>query len=225
MTPTTDVRHVIAQRRSIRRFLGRPVDIEQVRAILATASRAPSGSNTQPWGVDVVSGTARDRISHRVLAALEDEVVRKPYYPYLPEPLPDPARLRQSDFAVRLGALDQIDRRSSTGPKQSLAWNYRFFGAPVGLFFHLDRAMQYGSWVDLGLFMQNVMLLARADGLDTCPQVSWANYGTIVQAELGIPKSRVIVAGMSLGYADPEALPNRLETPREPVDGFARFHG
>jgi nitroreductase len=218
------VTEAIRGRKSIRRFLPDQVAPSVVREILAAACRAPSGSNTQPWGVEVVSGASLERVSARVLAELDSELVRKPNYAYLPDPLPSPYKERLSDFAGRLSALDGIDRRSAQGPSQALAWNYRFFGAPIGLFFHIDRDLQWGSWLDLGMFMQNVMLLARARGLDTCAQVSWTNYGEAVQQELDIPPTRMIAAGMSMGYADPDAGPNRLETPRETTDEFARFH-
>jgi nitroreductase len=214
----------ISGRKSVRRFLPRPVEVSVVRGILAAACRAPSGSNTQPWGVDVVSGAPLKRLSARVLAELDAELVRKPNYAYLPDPLPAPYTERLSDFVSKLSALDGIDRRSAEGPRQALAWNYRFFGAPLGLFFHIDRSLEWGSWLDLGMFMQNVMLLARAHDLETCAQVSWTNYGHVVQDELQIPDSRMIVAGMSMGYADAVAAPNRLETPRETPDTFARFH-
>jgi nitroreductase len=219
-----DVRDAVTSRKSIRRFLSTPIDLALVQSILTDASRAPSGSNTQPWRVEVVSGASLSRVSNAVLEGLAKSVERKPYYTYFPDPLPAPYKDRLSDFAMRLSALDGIDRRSPDGPRKALAWNYKFFGAPVGMFFHLGRDMQFASWIDIGMFMQNVMVLAKWHGLDTCPQVSWTNYGAILHDVLEIGKDRLIVAGMALGYADPKAAPNQLETPREALGDFARFH-
>jgi nitroreductase len=190
-----DVRDAVTSRKSIRRFLSTPIDLALVKSILTDASRAPSGSNTQPWRVEVVSGDSLKRVSNAVLEGLAKSIERKPYYTYFPDPLPAPYKDRLSDFA-----------------------------APVGMFFHLGRDMQFASWIDIGMFMQNVMVLAKWHGLDTCPQVSWTNYGDILHDVLEIGKDRLIVAGMALGYADPKAAPNQLETPREALGGFARFH-
>jgi nitroreductase len=218
------VSDAIAGRRSVRRFLDEPVRLGVVRDVLSKATRAPSGSNSQPWIVHVVAGESRRRVSAAVQAALEEELIKQPYYPYFPVDVGEPFASRRSEFGLGLTALDGFDRRDLEGLRNALRWNYRFFGAPIGLFFCLDRNLLHGSWLDIGMFMQNVMLLARSHGLESCAQVSWANYGGVVQRELSIPLDHVIVAGMSLGYADEAAAPNRLRTERAPVDEFATFH-
>ncbi|HRK18537.1 MAG TPA: nitroreductase [Hyphomicrobiaceae bacterium] len=219
-----DVVSAIVERRSIRRFLDRPVSLDTVRAILSQAARAPSATNSQPWLVHVVSGDTRRRISEAVLAATDVELVKQPYYPYFPTDAGEPYQSRRAEFGIAMTELDGFNRRDPEGLRQALRMNYLFFGAPVGLFFCLERKMLYGSWVDVGMFMQNVMLLARGHGLDTCAQVSWTNYGAILHKELSLPDDRVIVAGMSLGFADPEAKPNDLRTKRATIDEFATFH-
>jgi nitroreductase len=223
-TSSLSVRDAITGRRSIRRFLDTPVPPNVVRQILTKAAHAPSGTNSQPWLVHVVSGETRRRLSEAVVSALSDELVKQPYYPYFPGEVSEPYQGRRANFGAGLTALDGFNRRDPEGLKSALRWNYRFFGSPLGLFFCLDRQMLYGSWVDMGMFMQNVMLLARSYGLETCAQVSWTNYGAIVHRELSIAQDMVIVAGMSMGYADKQAAPNRLQTERAPVDEFATFH-
>jgi nitroreductase len=219
-----DVVSAVLGRRSIRRFLDRPVSLDVVRTILCQAAQAPSATNSQPWLVHVVSGDARRRISEAVLAATDEQLIKQPYYPYFPSDAGEPYVARRAEFGIAMTELDGFNRRDPEGLRQALRMNYRFFGAPIGIFFCLEKKMLYGSWVDIGMFMQNVMLIARSHGLDTCAQVSWTNYGAILHRELRLPEDRVIVAGMSLGFADSHAKPNELRTKRAAIDEFATFH-
>jgi nitroreductase len=215
-------RAAIIGRRSVRGFLPRPVPAETIRSILADAARAPSGTNSQPWFVHVVTGAARDRVSKVVLEAARSGA-RSAEYPYFPEQPGEPYLHRRRKVGFDLFALYGIDRKDMEGRKGAALKNFEFFGAPVGMFFSMERKMQYGSWLDLGMFMQNVMVAARYYGLETCPQQAWGNYGATMHEVLGLPDDRVMVSGMSLGYEDRTVVANTLVTEREPVDGFAVF--
>lgn len=219
-----DVRSAVTGRRSVRGFLATPVSLDTVRQILADAARAPSGTNSQPWLVHVVTGAARDRVCTAVTAAAKAGRTGKEY-PYFPDDAGEPYTSRRRKVGFDLYALYGIARNDMEGRKQSMLKNFQLFGAPVGLFFAMEKKMLYGSWLDLGMYMQNVMVLARGHGLETCPQEAWGHYGPTVHATIGIPETQVIVSGMALGYEDKTVVANTLVTEREPVDGFATFHG
>ncbi|MFO0997069.1 MAG: nitroreductase [Alphaproteobacteria bacterium] len=213
----------IGGRRSVRRFLPTHVADETIRAILAAAARAPSGTNSQPWLVHVVTGAARERLSRAVLDAARAGQ-HSTEYPYAPRPWFEPYVSRRRKVGYDLYALygiakDDMEARTAAGLR-----NFEFFGAPVGLFFAMDRRLLYGSWLDCGMYMANVMAVARAYGLETCPQQAWCEYGPVVHRELGIPDEHILISGMSLGFEDTSAPENRLVTEREPVDGFTTFH-
>lgn len=216
------VREAVVGRRSVRGFLPTPVPDATIRQILADASRAPSGTNSQPWYVHVVTGAARDRMSKAVLEAARAGK-RSEEYPYFPDDPGEPYQSRRRKVGFDLYALYGIDRKDMQGRARAGLKNYEFFGAPVGMFFSMDKKMLYGSWLDLGMFMQNVMIVARGYGLETCPQQAWGHYGATVHEVLGLPDSRVMISGMSLGYEDKSAIANTLVSEREPVDGFATF--
>jgi nitroreductase len=213
----------VTGRRSIRRFLPTPVPQQTIRAVLQAASRAASGTNIQPWLVHVVRGASRDRLSRAVLAAAkaEDSSIE---YGYLPERMNEPYLSRRRKLGHDLYALCGIDRHDFDGRKAAMLRNYEFFGAPVGLFFTMERDMALGAWLDCGMFMQNVMVVARAYGLETCPQQAWCDYGAVVHRELSIPDNLIVLSGMALGYADPSAIENKLISDRIGVDEFATWH-
>ncbi|MBU6267613.1 MAG: nitroreductase [Sphingomonadales bacterium] len=219
-----DVIAAVTGRRSVRRFLPTPVARETVRAILAGAARAPSGTNIQPWRVHVVMGAARDRLAAAGRAAGEADDFSLEYV-YVPDRLEEPYRSRRRKVGFDLYALYGVDRDDMAGRKAAMLRNYDFFGAPVGLFFTMERAMAQGAWLDCGMFMQNVMVLARACGLETCPQQAWCDIGGVVHAELGIPDDHIVLSGMALGFADPAARENTLVTERVGVEEFATWHG
>ena len=219
-----DVRAAVTGRRSVRGFLDRPVAIETVRRILSDAARAPSGTNSQPWLVHVVTGAARDRVCNAVTAAAIAGRTGKEYA-YFPDDAGEPYTSRRRKVGFDLYALYGIARNDMEGRKQSMLKNFQLFGAPVGLFFAMEKKMLYGSWLDLGMYMQNVMVLARGHGLESCPQEAWGHYGPTVHETVGIPDGQVIVSGMAMGYEDKAVVANTLVTEREPVEGFARFHG
>jgi LAO/AO transport system ATPase len=218
------VDRAITTRRSVRRFLSRPVPRATVEEILATASRAPSGTNTQPWKVYVLAGEAKDRLS-RAVAAAYDAGRAHPEFHYYPTKWFEPYLARRRKIGWDLYGLLGIARGEKAKMHAQHRRNYLFFDAPVGLIFTIERDLELGSWLDYGMFLQNIMVAARARGLDTCPQASWMEFPRTVAAELALPENEQVVCGMSLGYADPDAPENRLATEREPVAGFARFAG
>ena len=213
----------VVNRHCTRRFLPTPVPMEVMRAILAGAARAPSGTNYQPWHVHVVTGAAKERLSRAVLAAAEAGE-RSEEYPYAPEPVVEPYLSRKRRVGYELYRLYRIGRDDYPARMRAMLRNFEFFGAPVGIFFTMERSLLYGSWLDCGMFMQNVMILARAYGLETCPQQAWCEFGKAVHAELNIPDTHVLVSGMAIGRIDRTAPENLLVTERETVDGFSQFH-
>lgn len=213
----------VTGRKSVRRFLPTPVDDAMIRAILTAAARAPSGTNIQPWQVDIVTGEARDRLAEAGRRAAEAERFGLEYV-YVPDRLDEPYRSRRRKVGFDLYALYGIDRDDMAARKAAMLRNYDFFGAPVGLFVTMDRAMALGAWIDCGMFMQNIMIVARAFGLETCPQQAWCDVGAVVHEELGIPESQILLSGMALGRRDPDAPENTLVSERVGVDEFATWH-
>ncbi|MBB5499360.1 nitroreductase [Paraburkholderia sp. MM5384-R2] len=214
--------HAISGRRSIRRFMPDGIGEEVVRDILSLAARAPSGTNSQPWLVHVVTGAVKERLSTRVQEAAKRGMTTKEY-DYAPDPWWEPYLSRRRKVGFDLYALYGLQRHDMKARAQAVLRNFEFFGAPVGLFFSMEKAMTHGSWLDMGMFMQNVMILARAFGLDTCPQQAWCEFGGLVRKELQIDDKYVMVSGMSMGVADPSAAENTLETERCSVEDFATF--
>jgi nitroreductase len=215
----------ITSRRSIRAFLPTPVPQETVAQLLAIASRAPSGSNTQPWRVHVLTGAAREALCAELLAAHEAGVPDEREYAYYPDPWFEPYQARRRKVGWGLYATLGIARGDAARMKAQHGRNFLFFGAPVGLIVTMDRRLNTGSWLDLGMFLQNVMVAARGAGLDTCPQAALATRHTIIRRHLPIPAEEIVVCGMALGHADPTAPENALETERAPVAEFAAFYG
>lgn len=216
----------ITSRRSVRAFLPTPVPRATIEQILAVASRAPSGTNTQPWQVHVLTGAAKEALSRDILAAHDDPQAREQHteeYAYYPREWVSPYVDRRRKIGWDLYGLLGIAKTDKARMHAQHGRNYAFFGAPVGLMFTIDRVMQQGSWLDYGMFLQNIMVAARARGLDTCPQAAFTPYHRIVARHLQLQPGQMLVCGMSLGWADPAAVENTLVTEREPVSGFTRF--
>ena len=219
-----DVDAAIASRMSIRSYLERPVERDKIEHILQLASRAPSGTNTQPWRVYVLQGESRQTLVDRVCAA-HDAIRDQPElaqqykeeYDYYPTQWKDPYLARRRENGWGLYGLLGIERGQKDKMHAQHQRNFRFFDAPVGLIFTIDRSLGRGSLLDYGMFLQNVMLAARAQGLHTCPQAAWNDYHSIVLPHVGAGAGEMMVCGMSLGYADPDALVNRFYTPRDPI--------
>ena len=224
---TAAVDAAITSRRSMRAFLPRPVPREVVEEILAVASRAPSGTNLQPWQVHVLMGAALKRLSNRILAIYEnpaDLAQHEREYDYYPQEWTSPYLDRRRKVGWDLYGLLRIEKTDKAGMHAQHGRNYRFFDAPVGLIFSIDRLMQQGSWLDYGMFLQNIMVAARARGLHTCPQAAFTQFHRVIAEELAFRPGQMLVCGMALGYADPEAPENQLVTERAPVSEFARFY-
>ena len=216
----------VATRRSVRAFLSTPVPRATIERILALASRAPSGTNTQPWRVYVLTGEPLRSLSRRLVAAYDDpeESARHTEeYPYYPTEWVSPYIDRRRKIGWDLYGLLGIGKTDKARMHAQHRRNYEFFGAPVGLMFTIDRILRQGSWIDYGMFIEGVMVSARAHGLDTCPQAAFTPFHRIVTDEIRAPANEQLVCGMSLGWADPDAIENTLVTEREPVSGFARF--
>ena len=225
---TAAVDAAITSRRSLRAFLPTPVPRETIEAILAVAAHAPSGTNTQPWKVHVLTGAAQQALAHDIRAAYDDPVQRATHteqYAYYPTEWRSPYIDRRRKVGWDLYSLLGIAKTDKQRMHEQHARNYAFFDAPVGLMFTIDRVMQQGSWLDYGMFLQSVMVAARARGLDTCPQAAFTQFHRIIAKHLGLGDDQTLVCGMSLGYADMSAVENTLVTEREPVSGFAQFHG
>ncbi|MEH2524099.1 MULTISPECIES: nitroreductase [unclassified Bradyrhizobium] len=213
----------VVNRRSVRSFLPTPVPLRVVKEILSAASRAPSGTNFQPWKVHVTTGATLARLCRAVTqAAMAGE--RSDEYFYAPAPLMEPYLSRRRKVGYDLYELYGIARDDYPARKQAMLRNFEFFGAPVGLFFTMDRRLLVGSWLDCGMFMQNVMIVARAFGLGTCAQQAWCEYGGVVHEQLGIPASQIILSGMALGHPDPDSRANTLVSDRVGVDDFTVVH-
>ncbi len=216
----------ITSRRSVRAFLPIPVARADIEAILQVAARAPSGTNTQPWKVHVLTGAAKERLSATILAAYQDPEQARAHteeYAYYPREWVSPFVERRRKVGWDLYALLGLTRDDKAGMAAQHGRNYRFFDAPVGLIFTIDRVMAQGSWLDYGMFLENIMIAARGRGLDTCPQAAFTQFHRIIAAELALPANEMVVCGMALGHADPDKVENTLVTEREPISSFARF--
>jgi nitroreductase len=223
---TAAVDTAIATRRSVRAFLPTPVPRETIEQILGLAARAPSGTNTQPWNVCVLTGESKDGLSRKLLAAydnFDEAATHREEYAYYPAEWRSPFIERRRKVGWDLYGLLGIAKGDKARMHAQHGRNYRFFGAPVGLMFTVDRVMQQGSWLDFGMFLQNIMIAARARGLDTCPQAAFTPFHRIVMPHIGAPAGHMLVCGMALGVADPDAVENTLVTEREPVSAFTRF--
>ena len=226
--PRAAVEAAITSRRSVRAFLPDPVERAKIERIFDVAARAPSGTNTQPWRAYVLTGEPLRRLSSRVAAAYDDPEERARHseeYAYYPTEWKSPFVDRRRKVGWDLYSLLGIAKTDKARMHAQHRRNYEFFGAPVGLMFTIDRTMRQGSWLDFGMFLQSVMVAARAQGLDTCPQAAFTQFHRIIMEELQAPANEQLVCGMSLGQADPAAVENTLVTERMPVGEFVTFVG
>ncbi|HEY0301393.1 MAG TPA: nitroreductase [Rhizomicrobium sp.] len=212
-------------RKSVRAFKPDPVPRGTVEELLRLASRAPSGTNIQPWKVHIVAGEVRRQLEREVLAHRDtnppDDRAEFPRAGKRKEPYV--GRMRK--LGKEMYSLIGIPKGDPAANWAQWGRNYRFFDAPVGLIFTVDKELDRMSYVDIGIFMQSFMLAAKAHGLDTCAQGAWSNYWTVTRRVLNVPEDEYIIAGMSLGYADETSPVNTLVAERETVESFATFHG
>jgi nitroreductase len=224
---TSAVDEAIRTRKSVRSFLPTPVERSTVEELLAVSSRAPSGSNIQPWRVRVIAGEVRERLTQAILDAIARDGFN-PYqreWNYYPVQWREPFLGRRRKIGWDMYGLLGVGKGDHEGTHQARLRNYEFFGAPVGMIFTLDEDLEIGSWLDLGIFLGAIMIAARGRGLDTCPQAAFADFHRIIRPMLGIPNNEIIVCGMALGHIDPAAPVNALVTERAPIADFVNFDG
>jgi nitroreductase len=222
--PAADVFEAARSRRSIRAYRPDPVSPALLREIVAVARHAPSGSNIQPWRVHVLTGATLKRVGAAIQNAfLSDEPGHKRDYNYYTDPIHEPYLTRRRQCGWGLYGLLGIARGDHAKSKAYRATNYNFFGAPAGLIFSIDRKLEKGSWLDYGMFLQTIMLAARARGLHTCPEAAIASYPDIVRRELGISAEWTVICGMAMGRADSSARINAFQPPRIELDEYAVF--
>ncbi len=226
MTNTSNaVDEAIASRRSVRAFLNKPVPHETVAQILKVSARAPSGTNMQPWKVYVATGQTLKDLSDAVLAAHNDPAFeREQTYKYYPDKFPEPYLSRRRKVGWDMYGLLGIEKGEHEKMHRQHGLNYTFFNAPVGMMFTIDKQLEIGSWLDYGMFLENIMIAARGHGLDTCPQAAWAPYHKAIRPVMDIPDDEVVVCGIALGYADNDAIINTLSTERAPLSEFVKFY-
>jgi nitroreductase len=225
MSAAATVSEAILSRRSCRSFSKRQVDAPIIRGLLDTARFAPSGGNLQPWIVHVLSGDSMSRFRAHMAPHLQTvPFAGAAEYPVYPPKLKEPYRSRRFKVGEDMYGLIGLRREDTPARLRQFARNYDFFGAPVGLFFFLDRTMGSPQWSDVGMLMQNLMLLARERGLETCPQEAWAIWHKEVGEFLSVGPELMLFCGMALGYGDYAAPINRLRAERAPVEEFVVFH-
>ena len=213
----------IRKRHATRGFSQQPVSHEVIEQILEAARYAPSGVNSQPWNVSIVEGETKQILAERIIAARENNQAPNPDYDYYPEQWKEPYKSRRKDSGLALYQALEINREDKEKQKQAWYNNYHFFGAPVGLIFYIDKQLNKGSWLDMGMFLQNIMLAAVHYGLNTCPQAALADYPDIVREVLSIDDQYHIVCGMALGYEDPQHPANSYRLERESLENFTTW--
>ncbi|MEX0840088.1 MAG: nitroreductase [Parvibaculum sp.] len=215
----------IKARKSVRAFKADPVPLSLVAEILEVARLSPSGTNIQPWKVHVAAGEVRARLEAEVLAHRETDPADKAAEFPRTSKRKEPYTTRMRTLGKEMYGLIGIPKGDQAANWAQWGRNYRFFDAPVGLIFTIDKDLDAMSFIDIGIFMQSIMLAAKARGLDTCSQGAWNNFWSVTRRVLAVPDDEYIICGMSLGYADETAPVNTLVSEREPLESFATFHG
>jgi nitroreductase len=211
---------ILKQRKSVRAYLDKPVEKEKINAIFDAARYAPSGVNTQPWQVAVVTGDSKLALQSKIEAAFRAGNKGQADYTYYPTQWIEPYKARRKDCGLLMYQTLKIERSDKQRQLDQWAANYRAFDAPVMLLFFMDKNMQTGSYMDYGMFLQSVMLAAVELGLATCPQASLADYPEIINTELGYSDDSILLCGMALGYEDKNAMVNSYRTVREEASSF-----
>ena len=220
------VDEAITSRRSVRAFLPTPIDEAVIREILEVASRAPSGTNMQPWRVYVTKGETLKAITDAVLnSGIRAEKIAWDEYKYYPSQFFEPYLTRRRTVGFGLYNALGIGRREIERMRAQHDRNFVFFDAPVGMIFTIDRRLEVGSWLDFGMFLENIMIAARGRGLHTCPQAAFAPYHRQIRPVLGISDEEVVVCGMALGYEDPTKPENQFRTERASLEEWVKFKG
>ena len=223
-TGLNPVEDAVSQRRSLRGFLREPVPEPLLRRILGLAARAPSGTNMQPWLCHVLTGPALERLTSALLAVSGNpDAVNRSEFPYYPERFFEPYRGRRRKVGWDLYGLLGIEKGDYARTKAQHDRNLVFFDAPVGMIFKIHRDLKIGSWLDYGMFLQNVMVLARSHGLETCPQAAFSHFHATIREHVDIGDDYIVVCGMAIGYADWSRPECALVVDREPLASYALF--
>lgn len=217
------VSDALKERKSTREFLKKDVEDDKILRILEAAKHAPSGVNSQPWLVAVVSGPRKMELQKMIEGAFRGGQEAQMEYQYYPLKWHEPYKSRRIACGLQLYSTLNITRQDKEARLEQWAANYRAFDAPVMLFFFIDPGMEVGSYMDYGMFLQSIMLVALEEGLATCPQAALGEYPDIVKTYLDYPEDLLLLGGMALGYEDAGALVNSYRTPREAVHTFTRF--
>ncbi|MDB2590333.1 nitroreductase family protein [Candidatus Thioglobus sp.] len=217
-----DVKTALAQRKSTRAFLNKEVPIATINAILEQAKTAPSGVNTQPWKVAVLSGQSKKDLEQKMESEFRAGNKGVMDYQYYPEQWEAQYKDRRKACGLLMYSTLQIKREDKQRQLDQWAANYRAFDAPVMLLFFIDKVMEKGSYLDYGMFLQSIMLSAVEHGLATCPQAALAEYPEIVKKALGY-EDQVLICGMALGYEDTTEDVNSYRTEREDLDKLVRY--
>jgi len=219
-----NVTQAIKQRHSVRAFLNTPVTQEQITNILDTARLAPSGVNMQPWQVAVVRGQTKQNLEQKMLSAFQNNDTETMDYHYYPKKWVAPYKARRIETGTQLYQTLKIEREDKEARIKQWEANYRSFDAPIMLLFFIDPSLEAGSYLDYGLFIQNIMLLAEEAGLATCPQGALAEFPSIVKTELNVSSDKILLGGMALGYENKHQPVNQYRTSRVPVEEFCTFY-
>ena len=218
-----DVQQALTERKSTRAFLNKPVSKSVIQKILKYARCAPSGVNTQPWNVAVLSGKSKITLQTKIEEAFRAGIKSHSDYQYYPINWTDQFKARRKECGLLMYGTLGIKREEKQKQLNQWAANYRAFDAPIMLLFFADACIEKGSYIDYGMFLQSVMLMAQFLGLSTCPQASLAEYPDIVKTELNYPKNSILICGMALGYEDETAKVNSYRTPRAEVSEFTQY--
>jgi nitroreductase len=220
-----DIKNAIISRRSVRKFLSKGINKDIIEDILNVSARAPSGTNIQPWNVHVLTGSARDRICKKASSAfLDPKIDKKNDRLHYMDNFRDPYITRRRKVGWDLYELLNIKKGDYEKTKAFHVQNFNFFDAPVGLLFTIEKDLGWMSWLDYGMFLQNICIAARGYGLHTCPQAAWGQMNNVLSPLLNIQDNHIIHCGISLGWEDENAEVNKLRTVREDINTFTTFH-
>tara|TARA_B100000315_G_scaffold17419_1_gene15623 strand:- start:4273 stop:4938 length:666 start_codon:yes stop_codon:yes gene_type:complete len=219
-----DVKKALAERKSTRAFLDKEVPIEVINAIIEQAKTAPSGVNSQPWQIAVVTGDSKTKLCDKMEEAFRTGKKGAMDYNYYPTEWIGEYKERRKACGKLLYSTLEIKREDKQKQLDQWALNYQAFGAPVVLLFFIDKALEKGSYLDYGMFLQSIMLSAVEHGLATCPQAALGEYPEIVREELCYSQDKVLLCGMAIGYEDKSAIINSIRMPREELDKMVRYY-
>ena len=218
-----NVSEALEKRKSVRAYTHQAVELKLLEKILKSAGHAPSGVNTQPWKVVVLSGEKKQLLQDKLLEAFADRQEKKMDYQYYPSEWIEPYKARRKDCGLKMYSALEISREDKKRQIEQWAANYRAFDAPVMLIFYMDAELETGSYLDYGMFLQSIMLAATEQGLATCPQASLAEYPLIVKEFLNLATDCQLICGMAMGYEDVDAAVNRYRIARADINEFVTF--